>query len=412
MDILPSPPLPILSLWAYAHSPAVTDMMKEALQLPAMRRVKGEVAIGGFAGATERLRLKDAAPDVLVIEAAEGIDQHQLENDIRLLASVCERAPELFVIGHLDSARHYRVVKDIGGADYLVMPTTARELVSRLGRPFAGLEAGNGTTVAVYGARGGAGASTVAAHLAQILAGRSEQRTALVDLALPFGGLATSLKVDFDRDAAARIYSPSTIDTDVLNRMSYKVAGNLWLVPCPPDVGGELTDNTQGRKALMHLLRAEFRASVLDLPRDWSWAARDTLEYAEHVVLVVAGDHAGVMNAQAIVRHLQIARDGMAPLRVVINHAGRPGDWSEKDIAAALAIKPSAVIRSDPKTVLSAAAHGRLLKEDGAHKLFGRALAQLAAELDAEPAAAPRGARLGRGVLRRLLSAVPGVARA
>ncbi len=42
MDILPSPPLPILSLWAYAHSPAVTDMMKEALQLPAMRRVKGE----------------------------------------------------------------------------------------------------------------------------------------------------------------------------------------------------------------------------------------------------------------------------------------------------------------------------------------------------------------------------------
>ncbi len=112
-----------------------------------------------------------------------------------------------------------------------------------------------------YGARGGAGASTVAAHLAQILAGRSEQRTALVDLALPFGGLATSLKVDFDRDAAARIYSPSTIDMDVLNRMSYKVAGNLWLVPCPPDVGGELTDNTQGRKALMHLLRAEFRAS-------------------------------------------------------------------------------------------------------------------------------------------------------
>ncbi len=144
-----------------------------------------------------------ASPAQALIVDISGVDNPQAALDD--LARVCPPDVRVFVIGDNADIGFYRLlVHDLGVTEYLPKPLT-RDVVLRLLLPHLGggrtartrwrrLRAG-GHLVAVCGARGGVGTSSMALNLAYEIMDTVKGHVALVDLHVQGGEVALMLSV-------------------------------------------------------------------------------------------------------------------------------------------------------------------------------------------------------------------------
>jgi pilus assembly protein CpaE len=138
---------------------------------------------GGIAKAIEYLS-EQRSPHTLIVDIS-GIDLPL--SQIQILADVCEPGTTVIAIGDHNDVGLYRDLVEAGVSNYIVKPLT-RELLTKALAPKANSgEVGRavlklGKMVSFIGARGGVGATTLAANLAWHLANRQSRRVALVDL--------------------------------------------------------------------------------------------------------------------------------------------------------------------------------------------------------------------------------------
>src|SRR5450631_1021543 len=130
---------------------------------------------------------KEATPRVLVVDIA-GV-ANPLE-ELNNLARVCTPDVKVLVIGENADVGFYReLVRNMGVVEYLYKPVT-RDHVTRIFLPqIAGvtLDVGahqGGSVIAVCGARGGVGTTTMAVNLALQLCASTRGHVALLDLHL------------------------------------------------------------------------------------------------------------------------------------------------------------------------------------------------------------------------------------
>lgn len=353
--------LPSISLAAFYVGEATGETLRQFAATETMRRVRCTVSAGGVAAAVEFLRSEPRVPDVLIVELEGEIDIERLRGQLERIASAVtgDRAPDLFVIGSVNDVALYKTVQQVGGSDYLVAPIQADEVSESLARHYRE-EAGRGEIVAVLGSRGGAGTSTFAAALWWALGARTEQRTLLVDMGVPFGSLATLLDLRIDGDRGRELYDPQRLDASMLQAAIHSLdkSAHLHVLPTLPDLERRVIDGVEARGNLLSLLREEARFCVLDLPFAWSASLEQTLTEASHVFLVVTPDFVGVQQAQAILKRLADRRRGLTSVRMVLNKAGLPGEWSAHELTKALGAAPIASIKYDAKAFCLAATNG------------------------------------------------------
>ncbi|WP_406007018.1 P-loop NTPase [Streptomyces sp. NBC_00637] len=157
-----------------------------------------------------------------------------------------------------------------------------------------------GTVVTVSGAKGGVGATLTAVQLA-LAAQASGRSTALVDLDLQSGDIASYLDVQFRRsvvDLAAITDISPRILAEAVFRHETGVA--LLLAPGEGERGEEVTD--RAARQIIGALRSRYEVVVVDCGAQLSGAGAAIVELAERALLVTTPDVVAVRAAKRTVR--------------------------------------------------------------------------------------------------------------
>jgi pilus assembly protein CpaE len=157
-----------------------------------------------------------------------------------------------------------------------------------------------GLVVAVAGAKGGVGTTVTAVQLA-LAAHAAGKSTALVDLDLQGGDIASYLDVQFRR-SMADLADINDVTSRVLQDAMYvhEAGPALLLAPGDGERGEEVTD--RAARHVLHALRQRYEVVVVDCGTQMTSANAVAVETAETAVLVTTPDVVAVRAAKRMVR--------------------------------------------------------------------------------------------------------------
>ncbi|MFG2797642.1 AAA family ATPase [Streptomyces pseudovenezuelae] len=157
-----------------------------------------------------------------------------------------------------------------------------------------------GTVVTVSGAKGGVGATTTAVQLA-LAAQASGRPTALLDMDLQTGDIASYLDVQFRRSvvdlASITDISPRVLADAVF---AHDTGLALLLAPGEGERGEEVTE--RAARQIVSALRSRYEVVVVDCGAQLSGAGAAVVEMADTALLVTTPDVVAVRGAKRAVR--------------------------------------------------------------------------------------------------------------
>ena len=172
----------------------------------------------------------------------------------------------------------YRELTRRGVSDYLIAPVGTIDVVRSICGLFSAPDAKPvGRVIAVVGAKGGVGASTVAHNVAWAIARDLQLDTVVADLDLGFGTAGLDFNQDPPQGIADAVFSPDRIDTNFVDRLLSKCTDHLSLLAAPATLDRVYDFSTEAFDSILDSLRATMPCVVLDVPHLWSGWTRRTL---------------------------------------------------------------------------------------------------------------------------------------
>jgi pilus assembly protein CpaE len=371
-------PLPRVAIQAFCETNDVGSVIQSAASDRRMDKVHMRIQMGGSAAAVEAYR-QSHTPNVILIESIG--DRGALLSNLDALAEYCDPGTKVVVIGHVNDVVLYRELIRRGVSEYLIAPVRMIDLVRTLSELFAAADTkALGRTVAVIGARGGIGSSTVAHNLAWAASNNYDTETIIVDLDLPFGTAGLDFNQDPHQGVAEAIYAPDRLDANLLDRLLAGASKKLNLLAAPStlertyDVGESSLDN------LLDLLRASAPAIIFDVPHLWTSWVRRLLVGADDIVVVATPDLASLRNTKNLFDVLRVARPNDRKPLLVLNMVGVPKrpEISVVEFAKALDIQPAVKIDFAPDLFGQASNNGQMIAEISAKSKQAEAFKELA----------------------------------
>lgn len=224
-------------------------------------------------------------------------------------------------------------------------------IAARLLAEAASAPAAGGRIVAVLGAKGGVGTTTVACETAASLA-RQGDRVALVEGNAYFGDLALHLDLQ-PAHTLADAARGEELDLSFLETLAtLHAASGVHLVAGPVDPEDAEGIESAHLEKICRLLRQDFDWLVIDLPRLTDDVSLQALDWSDQIVLVTTPDLASVARARqhlALLAELGVAEER---IRLVLNQT-RGGGLFCNDSLATAGLTPVTSLPSDPALVAS-----------------------------------------------------------
>ena len=356
-------PVPQVSIHAVCESQSVAGMVGGAAEDRRMQKANVKTRMGGVAAALSAYGDEQAA-NVIVLEV--GSDRGAFLADLDALAQFCDAGTRVLVLGHINDISFYRALIARGVSEYLVEPFDVLAFVRSISELYAKTDASPlGRIVAVYGAKGGVGASTVAHHVAWSIASKLDTAAVIVDLDLPFGTAGLDFNHDPLQGIAEAVFAPDRLDANMLDRLMTKCGERLSLLAAPATLGRDYDFQPEAFDGLLDLLRGSAPIVVLDVPHMWTAWTRRLLMNADEVLLVAEPDLGNLRNVKNILDLLGPARVHDSPTKLVMNKVGvlkRP-EIASKEFSSAINLSPSAIIPFDSKLFGAAANNGQMVGE-------------------------------------------------
>ena len=356
-------PVPRVSIQAFCESPDVAAVVSAAISDRRMAKAHIKLNMGGAPAAVEAYK-SAPTPNVVVLEAAAGRDA--LLEQLEELAQYCDAGTKVVVLGKLNDIVLYRQLIARGVSEYLVAPFGVVEFVQAMSQLFTVPGAKPlGRVIAVVGAKGGVGASTVAHNLARSLASLTEMATIIADFDLAFGTAGLDYNQDPPQGVAEAVFAPERVDAVLVDRLLSKCGDHLSLLAAPASLDRVLDFAEASFDSLLDAMRASTPWVVLDVPHLWSGWARRILVSADEVIVIASPDLANLRNAKNLIDNVKSVRLNDAPPRLVLNGVGmfkRP-EIAAAEFAKAVETGPTAVIPHDAKLFGAAANNGQMIAE-------------------------------------------------
>lgn len=356
-------PAPRITLQAFCETPNLAEIIADAAEDRRLDKVHVRVQMGGAPGAVEAYRTSPT-PNVIVLETLGR--KNEIVGHLDELADVCDATTKVIVIGHVNDIVLYRQLISRGVSDYLIAPVGVIDIVRAVCRLYAAPGAKPvGRSIAVVGAKGGVGASTISHNLAWAISKEIGVDTCIADMDLAFGTGGLDFNQDPPQGIADAVFSPDRVDTAFVDRLLSRCSNNLSLLAAPAtlekvyDLGPEAFD------PLMDILRATVPSIVLDLPHLWSAWTKRAISTADDILIVAAPDLANLRNTKNLYDLLKAARPNDPPPRYMLNQVGvakRP-EIKPQDFAKALEAEPVSIIAFDPLLFGTAANNGQMIAE-------------------------------------------------
>jgi len=362
-------PAPRVSVQAFCETVETAAAVQSAGEDRRMAKAHVKIQMGGVTAAVEAYR-NSPTPNVIILESdnrpediLHGLDQ---------LAEVCDAGSRVVVIGRINDVTLYRELTRRGVSDYLIGPVGTLDIV----RAVCGLYSQPdskpvGRIIAVVGAKGGVGASTVAHNIAWAIARDLALDTVVTDLDLAFGTAGLDYNQDPPQGIADAVFSPDRIDTAFVDRLLSKCTEHLSLLAAPATLERVYDFGAESFDAIFDSMRGSIPCIILDVPHLWSGWTKRILVSADDILVVAGPDLANLRNAKNMVDLLRAARPNDHRPFYCLNQVGVPKrpEITPADFAKALEDQPLAVIPFDPQMFGTAANNGQMIAEVSAsHK--------------------------------------------
>ncbi len=374
-------PVPRITIHACCDRHEVADMISGIGADRRLARAEISVEQGGIEAAISRFA-GQASPNLLIIDTM--LQGPMMLAALDRLAQVIEEGTKVVIVGAVNDISLFRELMSRGVSEYIVPPLQALDMIRTVcglyvnpEKPFAG------RVVAVIGARGGIGASTIAHNIAWSIAERQETSATLLDLDLSFGTAALDFNQDPPQSIADALMAPDRVDDVFLERVTTKQTQRLQMLTAPATLEREFELDPQSYEIVIERVRRTSPFVVLDLPHIWTSWVKHTLLAADDAIIVAGPDLASLRNTKNIIDLLKAMRPYDAPPTVVLSMVGVPKrpEIPFKDFAEALGAEPVASIPFDPQLFGMAANNGQMVGEVAAQSKTALALDALAASL-------------------------------
>lgn len=374
-------PLPRITLQAFCETPAVAATMQAAVADRRMDKAHARVQMGGPAAAVEAFR-SAPTPNIIVLEAVA--DPATLVSHLEALSESCDPGTKVVVIGHVNDVQLYRDLIRRGVSEYLIAPLEPLDVLRTLSELYITPEARNlGRVIAVMGAKGGVGASTVAHNISWAIARNLDASTVVVDLDIAFGTAGLNFNQDPPQGIAEAVFAPERLDSNMLDRLLSRCSDNLALLAAPAVLDRTVDLDEDAFEQLLELLRASVPCIILDVPHQWNAWVKRTVLGADEVLIVAEPELASLRNAKNLVDLSRATRPNDAVAKLVLNRVGVPKrpEINAGEFSKALGIDVLSTIPFDAQLFGTAANNGQMIAEVQAGSKATEAFTQIASAL-------------------------------
>ena len=314
-------------------------------------------------------------PDLIVLDVQlpdlNGFDLCQIFQKEPELAKI----PILVFTSRITSEDKYRAFT-VGADDFISKPFLPDEFLAHVNAilkksPKTQMLSPNratkrGKLTALYGPKGGVGTTTLAVQLSEAISIHEEGKVALIDLALPLGGIAPMLSLYTQENIVRLLLHPAKrLDMLLVNQFAQQHRTNLIVMTAPGMfVNSHQTPEPDKLRHLYSLLIEDGYHVIVDIGSRMSPLALATLRKADTVFIISSGQSVANRMTNAFLDSAQTFRLQPSRLLPVLNEVH--GDSS----SVKLCRMPVAHIAHT-----SERSRTRLwLKENGVHKMMSIAL--------------------------------------
>jgi pilus assembly protein CpaE len=371
-------PAPRVSVQAFCETVETAAAIQAAGEDRRLGKAHLKIQMGGITAAVEAYR-SAATPNVIIIETESRGDD--ILAGLDMLAEVCDGGTRVIVIGRQNDVLLYRELTRRGVSEYLISPVGTLDVVRAVCGLFSAPDAKPvGRVIAVVGAKGGVGASTIAHNIAWAIGRDLQLDTVVADLDLGFGTAGLDFNQDPPQGIADAVFSPDRIDTNFVDRLLSKCTDHLSLLAAPATLDRVYDFSSESFDSILDALRATMPFVMLDVPHLWSGWTRRTLMSADDILIVAMPDLANLRNAKNMLDLLKASRPNDHRPYYLLNNVGVPKrpEISSADFAKALDDQPVAVIPFEPQVFGAAANNGQMIAELSASHRTAESFRQLA----------------------------------
>src|SRR6202040_3260346 len=165
-----------------------------------------------------------------------------------------------------------------------------------------------GRIIAVVGAKGGVGASTISHNVAWAIARDLALDSVVIDLDLAFGTAGLDYNQDPLQGIANAVFSPDRLDTAFIDRLLSKCTDRLSLLAAPATLERVYDFGAEAFDSIFDTLRMTTPCIVLDIPHQWSGWTKRALVGADEILIVAAPDLANLRNTKNIYDLIKASR--------------------------------------------------------------------------------------------------------
>jgi pilus assembly protein CpaE len=359
-------PAPRVSVQAFCETVETAAAVQSAGEDRRLGKAHLKIQMGGMAAAIEAYR-SAPTPNVIVLESDTRTD---LLGGLDQLATVCDAGTRVVVIGRINDVMLYRELVRRGVSDYVLAPVGAIDVVRSICNLFSAPEAkAVGRIIAVVGAKGGVGASTISHNVAWAIARDLAMDAVVADLDLAFGTAGLDYNQDPPQGIADAVFSPDRVDTAFIDRLLSKCTDHLSLLAAPATLDRVYDFGSDAFDSVFDTLRATMPCIVLDIPHQWSGWTKRALIGADDILIVAAPDLANLRNTKNLFDLLKAARPNDRPPLYCLNQVGVPKrpEIAAAEFAKAIESQPVVSIPFDPQIFGAAANNGQMIAEISAN---------------------------------------------
>lgn len=373
-------PAPRVSVQAFCETVETAAAVQSAGEDRRLGKAHLKIQMGGMVAAIEAYRTAPT-PNVIILETdgrgdiLVGLDQ---------LASVCDAGTRVIVIGRINDVALYRELVRRGVSDYLIAPINAFDMVRSICNLYSAPEAkAVGRIIAVVGAKGGVGASTVAHNVAWAIARDLALDSVVADLDLAFGTAGLDYNQDPPQGIADAVFSPDRVDTAFIDRLLSKCTDHLSLLAAPATLERVYDFGAEAFDAIFDTLRSSMPCVVLDIPHQWSGWTKRAMVNADDILIVATPDLASLRNTKNIFDLLKASRPNDRIPAYCLNQVGIPKrpEINAGEFAKAIETPPIVSIPFEPQIFGAAANNGQMIAEISANHRVTELFLQIAQRL-------------------------------
>jgi pilus assembly protein CpaE len=301
--------------------------------------------------------LKDGmSPDVVIVDIRQDAS-----SAMGMIERLRAAAPNAGVFAVASSAEPDLILQSMraGANEFFVFPPAEDTFNGAIRRTAARRESIQGakpaaTTLVFFGAKGGAGTTTMAVNCGVELARTGKRSTVIVDLKAGLGEVALFLGVKPRYSVLDAIDNLHRLDREFLRELVVKHKSGLEILAGSDHFDRPNAADAQGIEEVFRLLTRQYEFIVIDAGSQINSCTVAALYASDRMFLVANPDVPSLRNAQRLLERVRELGAAGERVRLLLNRAAEPYPIPPKQIESALGHPIHHTFPSDYKTVSAA----------------------------------------------------------